>query len=358
MKLESFDDVLKSISSNRDREFHLLLGNGFSMAYDSTMFSYNALHDFISKVDDDLLTTLISIIETKNFELIMQQLDNFAALIEAFGSDKRLKSRVEKTGKRLKKSLLGAIKELHPEHVFAIPQENSDACAKFLKTFLDANGHIYTTNYDLLLYWVTMRNQVMQAVDGFGRERENPDEFVPEEEIEYSELRWGKHKDKQDIFYVHGALPLFDTGVEIVKEEYDNQHYLLENISSRIDKGEYPVFVTAGNGREKLTHIMHNRYLTHCYDSLSTIAGSLVTFGFNFGEYDDHIIDAINVAAKHGRKSFPKLLSIYIGVYSDTSRKHIERISGRFKCKVHIYDAKTANVWGRCSNITNHRASL
>lgn len=345
MKLETFDDVRKSITANRDREFHLLLGNGFSIAYDPTIFSYDALHEFITTLDDDLLSKLLGIIKTKTFELIMQQLDNFAALIDALGSDKRLKSKVEKAGKKLKQSLLDAIKALHPEHVFTIPQDKSNACARFLKTFLDSNGHIYTTNYDLLLYWVLMRNQIMRSVDGFGRDSENPDEFMPEEELEYSELRWGKYKEKQDIFYVHGALPLFDTGVEIVKEEYDSQHYLLENISDRIDRGEYPIFVTAGNGREKLTHIMHNRYLSHCYDSLSTVSGSLVTFGFNFGEYDDHIIDAINIAAKHGRKSFPKLLSIYIGVYSDGDRHHIEKLANRFKCKVHIYDAKTANVW-------------
>ena len=191
-----------------------------------------------------------------------------------------------------------------------------------------------------------MRNEIMKSIDGFGRERENPDEYVPPEELEYSELRWGKYQKEQNIFYVHGALPFFDTGVEIVKEEYDSQHYLMVNISDRIDQGHYPIFVTAGNGREKLIHIMHNRYLSYCYDSLSNTTGSLVTFGFNFGEYDHHIIDAINVASKHGKKSFPKLLSIYIGVYSDASHKRIENIADRFKCKVHIYDAKTARVWG------------
>jgi hypothetical protein len=322
------------------------MGNGFSMAYDSTIFSYNALHEFITKLKDDLLSKLFSIIKTKNFEVIMQQLDNFAALIDAFGSDKNLKSKVEKASKKLKQSLLDAVKALHPEHVFTIPQEKSDACATFLKKFLDTNGHIYTTNYDLLLYWVLMRNEIMTSIDGFGRERENPDEYVPPEELEYSELRWGKYKKEQNIFYVHGALPFFDTGVEIVKEEYDSQHYLMKKISDRIDQGAYPIFVTAGNGREKLIHIMHNRYLSHCYDSLSNMTGSLVTFGFNFGEYDHHIIDAINIAAKHGKKSFPKLLSIYIGVYSDANRKHIQKIAGRFKCKVHTYDANTASVWG------------
>jgi hypothetical protein len=346
MKLESFDDVLKSMKSNRGRNFHLLMGNGFSMAYDSTIFSYNALHEFITKLEDDVLTKLFSIIKTKNFEVIMQQLDNFAELIDAFGSDENLKKKVKKAEKKLKQSLLDAVRELHPEHVFTVPQEKSDACATFLKRFLATDGYIYTTNYDLLLYWVLMRNGIMKSIDGFGRERENPDEYVPDDELVYSELRWGKNKEGQNIFYVHGALPFFDTGVEIVKEEYDNQHYLLENISDRIDKGDYPIFVTAGNGHEKLVHIMHNRYLAHCYDSLSNITGSLVTFGFNFGEYDNHVIDAINIAAKHGKKSSAKLWSIYIGIYSKSDHKHIENIADQFKCKIHIYDAKTANVWG------------
>ena len=54
-----------------------------------------------------------------------------------------------------------------------------------------------------------------------------------------------------------------------------------------------PIFVTASAGRQKLTHIMHNHYLAHSYESLCTADGSLVTFGFNFGKYDEHIIDAI-----------------------------------------------------------------
>lgn len=108
---------------------------------------------------------------------------------------------------------------------------------------------------------------------------------------------------------------------------------------------DYPIFVTAGDGREKLIQIMHNRYLTYCYEALIGIDGSLVTFGFNFGAYDQHIIDAINIAAKHGRKAASKLRSVYIGVYSQDDQKRIESLAGRFKCKVHMFDAKTASVW-------------
>ncbi len=341
MKLETFDEVLNSIDGNHDREFHLLLGNGFSMAYDPEIFSYNALHNFITDLKDKDLSTILDVIETKNFEVIMQQLDNFSALIEALGGGQTLKAKVDSASAKLKKSLLDAVKSLHPEHVFTLPEAESEACSKFLKIFLNTHGKIFSTNYDLLLYWILMRNAIVDHGDGFGRELENP------EEQQWSELRWGKYKKKQNVFYVHGALPYFDAGIDIVKEEYDQRNYLLEKIGSRMNKGEYPIFVTAGNGDEKLAHIRHNHYLSHCYDSLSEITGSLVTFGFNFGPYDDHIIKAINRAAKYGKKEFPKLLSIYIGVYSDQDRQHIEEIKSKFMCKVRIYDAKTTNVWGR-----------
>ena len=127
MKLETFDDVLRSIEGNDDREFHLLLGNGFSMAYDPTIFSYNALHDFILNLNDKDLSTILGVIETKNFEVIMQQLDNFSALIEALGGDPDLKEKVDSASAKLKRSLLDAVQSLHPEHVFTVPEEESAA---------------------------------------------------------------------------------------------------------------------------------------------------------------------------------------------------------------------------------------
>ena len=138
---------------------------------------------------------------------------------------------------------------------------------------------------------------------------------------------WGKNRDDQNVFYLHGALPFFDDGVAVIKEEYDEYNYLLDKISARMESAEYPIFVTAGDGRQKLTHIMHNRYLAHSYESLCTVEGSLVTFGFNFGEYDEHIIDAINRAARQMPPE--KLWSVYIGVYSDDDRQHIEQIKAQ-----------------------------
>ena len=345
MTLMTFTEVVTSLKEKK-RPMSLLMGNGFSMSYDRDIFSYNALYDFLVSQEDELLNKLFGVIKTKNFELVMQQLDTTLALLETFGSDLELRKTIEHASQRLKATLLKSVQELHPEHVFKMPEKKSAACANFLSLFLDSGGQVYTTNYDLLLYWVLMRQGVHNPYDGFGKELENPVEVAEGKEPEWSELLWGPNQSKQNVHYLHGALHLFDTGSEVVKEQYDWNGYLLQNIAARLDQGEYPIFVTAGNGDEKLEHIRHNRYLSHCYDSLSAVDGSLVTFGFNFGQYDEHIIDAINRAAKASTKMPPKLWSIYIGVYSEADIVHVNGIVKKFHPKVRVFDARTANVWG------------
>lgn len=135
---------------------------------------------------------------------------------------------------------------------------------------------------------------------------------------------------------------MFDDGIEIIKEEYDG-HYILENIKRRMDLGQYPIFVTAGNGEDKLNHILHNHYLSDCYDKLCAIKGSLITVGFNFGEFDEHIIKAINEAASQSIDD--RLRSIYIGVFSESDKRHIDSIRLKIKCKVNLFDSTTVRIW-------------
>lgn len=343
MDVGTFGDVRAAMKRNAKRPFSLLLGNGFSMSYAPTIFSYNALHGFIDKLDNRLLHALFRIVDTHDFERVMQQLETFAALGDVLGIDDTLKHRIEAASAELKRSLIDAIRALHPEHVYTIPDAKCAACTEFLRPFLASGGSLFTTNYDLLLYWVLMRGS-LPSVDGFGRDRENADEYVPQEDLQYSELRWGRNLEGQNVHYVHGALPLFDTGIEIVKEEYA-EHFLLEQISRRIEGGEYPVFVTAGNAIQKRTYIRHNPYLEHSYESLASLDGSLVTFGFNFGEQDAHIVDALKRATKNGQKSPPRLWSIYIGVYSPADIARATQLASELKCKVQPFDSRTAGIW-------------
>lgn len=343
VEVKDYQEVIKYLRKSK-RQKHLLLGNGFSMSYDASIFSYNALSDFIDQTEDKLLKKLFSIINTRNFELIMKQLDVFYELAVEFSSDKEFAEDVINARESLKTRLLDAISTLHPEHVFKIPETKSRKCADFLREYLGSDGHVFSTNYDLLLYWVLMQNQESLAnfEDGFGRNLIEQEEFDPDYKPEYGELEWGNNSDVQCVHYVHGALHLFDSGIAIRKEVYDGD-YLLDNIKSRIERKEYPIFVTAGDGKQKLEHILHNQYLDFCYKKLSSISGSLITFGFNFGAHDDHIIDAINKAAKQDIED--KLWSVYIGVYSKSDIDHINRIRKKFKCKVNLFDTKTVSLW-------------
>ena len=346
MEVEKYPDILKSLKNKKDRKLNLLIGNGFSIAYNKDMFSYNALSKFVQDTDNEDLKKLFNIINTDNFEQIMRELNLFEKIVKEFDEKSILSSKLDTISKDLKNSLIKAVDELHPEVVFSIPEDECNSCAHFLAPFLESNGQIFSTNYDLLLYWVLMRKNMENCIDGFGRDLENEDEVQTGGAPCYSELHWGKHKEEQNIHYLHGALPIFDYGYEIIKEEYDGS-YLLDKIKARMEKNNYPIFVAAGTGDEKLNHIMHNHYLSYCYDRLCSISGSLVTFGFNFGPYDEHIIKAINKAA--GQNFEKKLWSIYIGVYSDSDKKHIEEIAEKFKIqKIHLFDAKTVDLW-RCS---------
>ena len=345
MKLMRFEEVTEYLSKEK-RKFSLLMGNGFSMAYDSEIFSYNALSRFLSSREDPLINKLFDVINTKNFEVVMQQLDTTLALLEAFDSGNDLQKSIRSASDKLKEGLLSSIHQLHPEHVFKIPAEKSAACAKFLSSFINSGGHVFSTNYDMLLYWVLMRQHIDNAIDGFGREVENTDEVLRGAEAEYGDLIWGPNKDNQNIHYLHGALHIFDVGMNIEKEQYGHDAFLIDKVKKRLEIGDYPIFVTAGNGEEKLNHIRHNRYLSHCFDQLCKLDGSLVTFGFNFGEYDEHIIEAINKATHAPSKKKPKLWSVYIGVYSESDAQRILKIKDKFHAKVTLFDAKTAGVWG------------
>jgi predicted house-cleaning noncanonical NTP pyrophosphatase (MazG superfamily) len=346
MELENYNDVIKYLDSKKNRPINLLMGNGFSQSYDNDIFSYKALNDYVVRADNKIMEKMFETVKNKDFEVLMQELDLVINLAEIFESNEEFIDKVKFSKGSLQTALIDAVKELHPDYVFNISPERSKKCAEFLNGFVQRKGNLFTTNYDLLMYWVLMRNEVKDICDGFGRDKENcDDEFVSEEEVSYSELRWGKYKSRQNIFYLHGGLPLFDTGINIVKEEYDGENHLLEKIKGRCKNQNYPIFVTAGNGDDKLKHIKHNTYLSFCYDKLSTIEGSLITFGFNFGDSDQHIIDAINLATHPRGDNFQKLWSIYIGVYSKADEEHIKCIEDKFKCKVHIFDAKTAEIW-------------
>ena len=347
-QLQAYNDVIAYLKK-KGRPHHLLIGNGFSIAYDKDIFSYNALSKFIEESDNELTKQVFHVYNTQNFETIMEQLNNMVSILKLLNAPDGLCKKVSEVSMDLKAKLIDAITAMHPEHVFNIPEEKSQHCYQFLSEYVNNDGQIFSTDYDLLLYWVMMRNSSQHFGDGFGRDADNVGygKYAPEDGIDWddSELTWGKYKEDQNVHYLHGSLPLFDSGKDIIKVEYDSANYLLEVIKKKINEGTYPVFVAAGNSAQKMNHITHNKYLTYCYDCLCEITGSLVVLGFSFGDNDTHIIDAINKAAKHGQQRGDKLLSIYVGVFSEGDYNHMKSIEDKFQTKVNYFDARTAHIW-------------
>jgi len=236
--------VLDSIKKNAGRPFHLLLGNGFSVAYDPAIFSYNALHSFVTKLNDGDLSKVLEVVETRNFEVIMKYLDNFSALLAAFGGDAVLQKRVNAASAKLKMSLLAGRKRDASEHVFTVPGEQSQACATFLKTFL-GSAEAYSRPITICSYIGShARRHTLQHIDGCGRELENDTgEFMEESDQIWSDLKWGKYRDTQNVFYLHGAFSY------LIRRRNSQRGIRRLQLPSGEDqrkdeKGEYPIFVT------------------------------------------------------------------------------------------------------------------
>ena len=341
----TYSDILYYLKSKQNssehRDFHLLLGNGFSIAYDEKIFSYNALSSFILQSNNEFIKKLFDLIGTTNLETIMLHLDIMEKIVQQMKSvSDNLLEELKEAQDSLRKEFVTALEEMHPEHVFKLTDNECTSCHAFLNDYIQSNGNIFSSNYDLLLYWVTMRNKMMNAIDGFGRENdgtpENPD---------YDCLSWGKHKNAQRVFYLHGALFLFDEGSHVTKAIYDGDH-LLKNIKAKIDNRLYPIFVTAGSAEQKMIQITHNQYLKYCYDNLSSISGSLVTLGLSFNENDSHLIKAINAA--HRKDPNTRLWSVYVGVFCEKDLNHIKSIKDKYfdkDLKVNVYNAGTAKIW-------------
>ena len=217
MKVENYNDILGELRK-KNRNLNLLMGNGFSISYDHTIFSYNALQGFIDKLNDPVLDKLFKIVRSKNLEVIMQQLRVLSELLDAFEDDGKLKTNVLLADKKLRKGLIDAVQSLHPEHVFTVPDKQIQACSKFLMPYLEPKGNIFTTNYDILLYWVLMRSGCKNAIDGFGYERENPEETNPDE-FEYSSvLTWGQILESK-MFIIYMEHSIFLIVVLILKKK-------------------------------------------------------------------------------------------------------------------------------------------
>ena len=321
-----------------------MLGNGFSIAFKRDIFTYTALFDQAKKAGkmSKRIGGVFQALKTSDFETAIRVLRDSAAVIPAYVSDR---TAAEKTAKLLREDadavrelLAQTVSDSHPEGPSDVTEVQYKSCRQFLANF---DGHIYTLNYDLLLYWTVMQDvePKIHSDDGFRTPDEGEEDYVT----------WDIEKTSgQNVFYLHGALHIYDAGHELQKYTWIHTGIrLIEQIRAALSEERFPLIVSEGRSDEKLTKIMHSNYLSRGYRSFAAIGGSLFIYGHSLVENDEHILRLI---PKN------KIKTLFVGIYGDPRTPANKRMIARARrlpterrrrgaLVVEFFNASTAQVW-------------
>lgn len=321
---------------------HALLGNGFSISCRPDIFVYGRLFE---QADFTALSpsakSVFEALDTQDFEKVIKVLRDASKVLTAYESaDEKLIQRLIEDGNSLSEVLVQTIASSHPEWPGEISDEEYTSCRKFLINF----DNVYTLNYDLLLYWAVMHDEdgvKIKSDDGFR---------TPEDDYDSDYVVWEADTSRsQNIWYLHGALHVFDAGTEIQKYTWINTgQRLIEQIRDALKRNYFPLFVAEGTSDEKLERIKHSDYLAKAKRSFSSIQGALFIHGHSLAPNDEHFMKSIEKG---------KIQHLYVGLYDDEnseSNKAVKRraklmVENRAKTKplqVSFYDSASASVWG------------
>jgi Domain of unknown function (DUF4917) len=353
-RLITFDQAIAD--SEQFSKRHLLLGNGFSIACKPNIFHYASLFSRADFSQIPEVQKVFETLETQDFEIAIKALESTGKILPIYApTSPESADKAMEHAKALKDILISTIAANHPGIPSEIPDEKFWACRKFLSNFLAGNkrGYVFTLNYDLLLYWTLMHEDdpngdqyPLQTNDSFGNDENDPyaDYVVWQGETKAHDAK---------VFFLHGALHLFDSGSELKKYTWiRNGNPLVTQAREAIDANFYPLFVAEGTTEQKKNKIRHNAYL---YQGLKQLSANtpvkthcFFIFGHSLADNDDHIL-------KHFAKGkFPKL---YVGIFGDVNsdaNQAIIRKAERLKTQrdernpleVVFYDAASAKVWG------------
>lgn len=342
MKVLSFAKAIEASESYPKR--HLLLGNGFSIACRPDIFVYGKLFeqaDFssLSKAAKDAFSAL----GTTDFERVIRALNDAAALAETYGVGAKRVERMRKDAFRLKELLVQTIAKSHPERPTAILDDEYSHCQEFLQNF----STIYTLNYDLLLYWTQMHHDDRAnrtSDDGF---RTSQDDIESGEESDYVVWEPGQSHG-QNTWFLHGALHVFDSGIEIQKYTWNRTGVrLIEQTRDALSRDYFPLFVAEGTSDDKLKRIRHSDYLAKAFRSFQSIQYCLFIYGHSLAANDEHYLRVIERG---------KIKHVFVGLHGDPKSKVNKRIIRRARqlsdnrgdrrpLKVDFYDSSSAKVW-------------
>jgi hypothetical protein len=255
----------------------LLLGNGFSMNI-WERFGYQDLFELAKSplVDKPLEPQSIALFDhlsSSNFEDVLRIIYHSRLVDQQLGDPQKVS--ITELYRNTKNALASAVNFAH------IPHNQFDAAP--IRKQLQEFSHIFTTNYDLLPYWSIMHSDTWRFRDFFW----NHEGLFNPADVEAL-------ADTSKIYYMHGAIHLVEQSDGSTMKQAANG---LDNLTELFDLDHpelFPLFISEGSWKEKLSRIKRNNYLRFCFEKFSSIDGGLVVIGHSLHkDYDQHIIDAI-----------------------------------------------------------------
>jgi hypothetical protein len=339
-----FDKIIPELYGSNSR--HLLLGNGFSIALKPDIFSYSSLYENADFSGAEHLPSVFNALKTTDFEVVIRTLQDAGALIALYGGDEALAAKLHADAQYLKEALVQAIAKRHPSRPYDITGEKYRACRAFLNNF----KNIFTLNYDVLLYWALMQDEVddinLAPDDGFRH---------PEDDYDQPYVSW-QQAHTATVSYLHGALHLFDNRQDIIKYTWSKTEVpIIDQIRSALKEDKFPLFVAEGTSDQKRDRILHNAYLHKALRSFegccNSKKASITIYGHSLADNDAHVLRCII----KGNCS-----NLYVSLYGDPLSEWNQSViknaqylvrqrelqNARSPLKLTFFDAQSASVWG------------
>ena len=318
----SITDRLETWDATKDRfEWSgILLGNGSSRALWEP-FDYHSLFQKAASAENSHPLTATDkalfrkLGKTTNFESVLSGLLTAITVNKALGIPH---SQILRRYESIRQALIKAVHSIH------LPWDGLSKDIKTsIRTELRRYSFVFTTNYDLLMYWCIM------AGDG---KRLFKDYFWKNNIFDASNVK--VLNSPTMIVYLHGALHLYRTlEGRTSKEVGDVSGGLLDRFA--VDTNRTPLFISEGTVSRKMQAIAQSDYLAFGLQTLSEFDGPLVVFGQSLRR-DKHIVAAISKS-----HNFNLAYSIYPRKPSEIIREK-SRILGLFpKASIYFFDART-----------------
>ncbi|WP_392551801.1 DUF4917 family protein [Orbus wheelerorum] len=324
----NFEEIINSC--DKDQQLSLILGNGFSQAWNAEIFNYLNLFE---KADfglrNETIRALFDSLKTYDFEVVSRHLCATETILKVYDPTSELIQSISSDIQLLKNSLITAISNTHPDK----PSEITDEQYVSVRTFLSQFNNIFSINYDLLFYWARNKKDL------------DPKDYKTDDGFR-SELRWEGYGTDQNIYFLHGGLHIYDADLAIKKHAFKcDGTTIIDQVRNNLNDGKFPLFVSEPTWEKKKKRIAHNPYLNYCYRALGELTGILFIHGHSMDENDKHIFKQI----KSSRVS-----KIFISIFGneDTdanikTKANAREFLAKKGIKVKFYQAESAPVWYR-----------